>query len=194
MSENYLNVMIYSQKGFNMKFKKSFLFGAMMAASLVLAACNDKEKAPEPQKTNVEAPANPEQAQINQAIIETAKRFQEAVNIGVTNVNLSEDGKTYSISYSINNLTDKPISTLQWATIYKDEGKAFYAANIPAIGFKKTIAPQGVENITLSSEEENVLSQMREHLKPGANIQIEIIGTLVQFADGSVISVETPAK
>lgn len=179
-----------------MKFKKSLLLSAMMAASLVLTACDDKEKAAEPQKTAVEASSNQNQDQekINQAIIETAKRFQEAVNIGVTNVNLSEDGKSYSISYSINNLTDKAISSLQWATVYKDEGKAFYAANIPAIAFKNTIAPQGVENITLSSEEENVLSQMRAHLKPGANIQIEIIGTLVQFADGSVISIENTTK
>ena len=178
-----------------MKLNKSFLFGTMLAASLVLTACNDKEKATEPQKTTTtEAQAvqtSPEQEKINQAIIETTKRFQEAVKINVTNVNLSEDGKSYSISYSIKNLTDKAISSLQWATVYKDSGKAFYVANIPAIAFKNSIAPQGVENIKLSSEEENVLAQMRAHLKEGANIQLEIIGTLVQFTDGSTISLET---
>ena len=62
------------------------------------------------------------------------------------------------------NLSDKTISEAQWLTIYKENNQPFYVANLPALQFGKTVAPKANEVVTLSTDEEAVLSQIRPHL------------------------------
>lgn len=186
-----------------MKFNKSFLFAAVMAGSVVLTACNDKESKPaesQPQTTQpapaaLAEPAQPQQAPMDPALEQAAKAFQQVVKVDITNVNIPEDMKSLGVTYAINNLSDKAISSLQWLTVYKSDNRPFYVANLPGLQFEKTIAPKATESVTLTTSEEAVLSQIRPYIKPGANIQIDTIGLMVNFADGSHVGLQpTPAQ
>ncbi|HHE9443527.1 TPA: hypothetical protein ACPG1Q_001443 [Haemophilus influenzae 10810] len=197
-----------------MKFNKSFLFATIIASSITLTACNDKEQkqaekpavettqpAVEKAQPTTEAaqPATTQseqqvQIKIDELVAQANEEFQKVANIKVTNVSVTDDLKSFSITYEITNLSDKAISEAQWLTIYKENNQPFYIANLPALQFGKTIAPKANETVTLSTNEEAVLSQIRPHLQQGKNIQVDIIGTSIHFADGSQIGLISEQK
>ena len=107
---------------------------------------------------------------------------------------VTDDLKSFSITYEITNLSDKAILEAQWLTVYKENNQPFYVANLPALQFGKTIAPKASETVTLSTTEEAVLSQIRPHLQQGKNIQVDIIGTSVHFTDGSKVGLVSEQK
>ena len=197
-----------------MKFNKSFLFATTIASSIALTACNDKEpkqaektavkttqpaveKAQPATETTQSATTQSEQQaqiKIDELVAQANAEFQKVANIKVTNVSVTDDLKSFSITYEIINLSDKAISEAQWLTIYKENNQPFYVANLPALQFGKTIAPKASETVTLSTTEEAVLSQIRPHLQQGKNIQVDIIGTSVHFADGSKVGLVSEQK
>ncbi|KOQ95905.1 hypothetical protein ABW51_09115 [Haemophilus sp. C1] len=196
-----------------MKFNKSFLFATIVASSIALTACNDKEqkKAEKPaveatQPTVEKAQPKTEatqsttqseqqaQIKIDELVAQANAEFQKVANIKVTNVSVTDDLKSFSITYEITNLSDKAISEAQWLTIYKENNQPFYVANLPALQFGKTIAPKANETVTLSTDEEAVLSQIRPHLQQGKSIQVDIIGTSIHFSDGSQIGLVSEQK
>lgn len=201
-------------KEFTMKFNKSFLFATIIASSITLTACNDKEQkqaekpavettqpAVEKAQPTTEAaqPATTQseqqvQIKIDELVAQANEEFQKVANIKVTNVSVTDDLKSFSITYEITNLSDKAISEAQWLTIYKENNQPFYIANLPALQFGKTIAPKANEVVTLSTNEEAVLSQIRPHLQQGKSIQVDIIGTSIHFADGSQIGLVSEQK
>lgn len=182
-----------------MTFNKAYLFATLIVSSIILTACNEKN----PPKDNLSQTVQPaseqtgnelsQQLKVDEPVNQAALEFQKVVNVAVTNISVPEEEKSFAITYEITNLTEKAISSLQWITIYKADGKAFYVANIPALQFQKTIAPKATETITLSTTEDAVLEQIRPYMKPGANIQVELIGTMVNFKDGSTVGL-TPTK
>ena len=192
-----------------MKFNKSFLFASIIAGSIALTACNDKkekvaEKLAATETTQPAQPAQPAQ-QAQQAVqqpqvktddlvAQANSEFLKVANVKVTNVSVTDDLKSFSITYEITNLSDKAILEAQWLTVYKENNQAFYVANLPALQFGKTIAPKASETVTLSTTEEAVLSQIRPHLQQGKNIQVDIIGTSVHFADGSKVGLVSEQK
>ena len=183
-----------------MKFNKSFLFASIIAASIVLTACNDKEEkvAEKPAATETTQPAQQAvqqpQVKTDDLVAQANAEFLKVANVKVTNVSVTNDLKSFSITYEIKNLTDKAILNIQWLTIYKENNQPFYVANLPALQFGKTIAPKSSETVTLSTTEEAVLSQIRPHLQQGKNIQVDIIGTSVHFADGSKVGLVSEQK
>ena len=197
-----------------MKFNKSFLFATIIASSIALTACNDKEpkqaektavkttqpaveKAQPATETTQSATTQSEQQaqiKIDELVAQANAEFQKVANIKVTNVSVTDDLKSFSITYEIINLSDKAISEAQWLTIYKENNQPFYVANLPALQFGKTIAPKATETVTLSTTEEAVLSQIRPHLQQGKNIQVDIIGTSVHFSDGSKVGLVSEQK
>ena len=203
-------------KEFTMKFNKSFLFASIIAASIALTACNDKEEkvAEKPAAATTEVTQPAQQAvqqakQVQQTMQQTVQQpqvktddlvtqanaeFLKVANVKVTNVSVTNDLKSFSITYEVKNLSDKAILDVQWLTIYKENNQPFYVANLPALQFGKTIAPKSSETVTLSTTEEAVLSQIRPHLQQGKNIQVDIIGTSVHFADGSKVGLVSEQK
>ena len=194
-------------KEFTMKFNKSFLFASIIASSIALTACNDKEEkvAEKPTATETTQPAQqavqPAQQAVQQPQVKTDDlvtqanaEFQKVANVKVTNVSVTDNLKSFSITYEITNLSDKAILEAQWLTVYKENNQPFYVANLPALQFGKTIAPKASETVTLSTTEEAVLSQIRPHLQQGKNIQVDIIGTSVHFADGSKVGLVSEQK
>lgn len=197
-----------------MKFNKSFLFASIIAASIALTACNDKEEkvAEKPAATEVTQPAQQSVQQAKQVqqttqqavqqpqvktddlVTQANAEFQKVANVKVTNVSVTNDLKSFSITYEVKNLSDRAILDVQWLTIYKENNQPFYVANLPALQFGKTIAPKASETVTLSTTEEAVLSQIRPHLQQGKNIQVDIIGTSVHFADGSKVGLVSEQK
>ena len=198
-----------------MKFNKSFLFASIIAASIALTACNDKEEKVAEKPAATTEVTQPAQQSVQQAkqvqqttqqavqqtqvktddlVTQANAEFQKVANVKVTNVSVTNDLKSFSITYEIKNLTDKAILNIQWLTIYKENNQPFYVANLPALQFGKTIAPKASETVTLSTTEEAVLSQIRPHLQQGKNIQVDIIGTSVHFADGSKIGLVSEQK
>ena len=199
-----------------MKFNKSFLFASIIAASIALTACNDKEEkvAEKPAAATTEVTQPAQQAvqqakQVQQTMQQTVQQpqvktddlvtqanaeFLKVANVKVTNVSVTNDLKSFSITYEVKNLSDKAILDVQWLTIYKENNQPFYVANLPALQFGKTIAPKSSETVTLSTTEEAVLSQIRPHLQQGKNIQVDIIGTSVHFADGSKVGLVSEQK
>lgn len=197
-----------------MKFNKSFLFASIIAGSIVLTACNDKEEkvAEKPAATEVIQPAQQSVQQAKQVqqttqqavqqpqvktddlVTQANAEFQKVANVKVTNVSVTNDLKSFSITYEITNLSNKAILEAQWLTVYKENNQPFYVANLPALQFGKTIAPKASETVTLSTTEEAVLSQIRPHLQQGKNIQVDIIGTSVHFADGSKVGLVSEQK
>ena len=184
-----------------MKFNKSFLFASIIAASIVLTACNDKEEkvAEKPAATTeVTQPAQQAvqqpQVKTDDLVTQANAEFLKVANVKVTNVYVTDDLKSFSITYEITNLSDKAILEAQWLTVYKENNQPFYVANLPALQFGKTIAPKASETVTLSTTEEAVLSQIRPHLQQGKNIQVDIIGTSVHFADGSKVGLVSEQK
>ena len=196
-------------KEFTMKFNKSFLFASIIAGSIALTACNDKkekvaEKLAATETTQPAQPAQPAQ-QAQQAVqqpqvktddlvAQANSEFLKVANVKVTNVSVTDDLKSFSITYEITNLSDKAILEAQWLTVYKENNQPFYVANLPALQFGKTIAPKASETVTLSTTEEAVLSQIRPHLQQGKNIQVDIIGTSVHFSDGSKVGLVSEQK
>ncbi|WP_114890937.1 hypothetical protein [Haemophilus haemolyticus] len=199
-----------------MKFNKSFLFASIIAASIALTACNDKEEkvAEKPAAATTEVTQPAQQAvqqakQVQQTMQQTVQQpqvktddlvtqanaeFLKVANVKVTNVSVTNDLKSFSITYEVKNLSDRAILDVQWLTIYKENNQPFYVANLPALQFGKTIAPKASETVTLSTTEETVLSQIRPHLQQGKNIQVDIIGTSVHFADGSKVGLVSEQK
>ena len=202
-------------KEFTMKFNKSFLFASIIAASIALTACNDKEEkvaekpaattevtqpaqqsvqqAKQVQQTTQQAVQQP-QVKTDDLVTQANAEFLKVANVKVTNVSVTNDLKSFSITYEVKNLSDRAILDVQWLTIYKENNQPFYVANLPALQFGKTIAPKASETVTLSTTEEAVLSQIRPHLQQGKNIQVDIIGTSVHFADGSKIGLVSEQK
>ena len=196
-------------KEFTMKFNKSFLFASIIAGSIALTACNDKkekvaEKLAATETTQPAQPAQPAQ-QAQQAVqqpqvktddlvAQANSEFLKVANVKVTNVSVTDDLKSFSITYEITNLSDEAILEAQWLTVYKENNQPFYVANLPALQFGKTIAPKASETVTLSTTEEAVLSQIRPHLQQGKNIQVDIIGTSVHFSDGSKVGLVSEQK
>ena len=202
-------------KEFTMKFNKSFLFASIIAASIALTACNDKEeKVAEKPAATTEVTQPAQQAvqqakQVQQTMQQTVQQpqvktddlvtqanaeFLKVANVKVTNVSVTNDLKSFSITYEVKNLSDRAILDVQWLTVYKENNQPFYVANLPALQFGKTIAPKASETVTLSTTEEAVLSQIRPHLQQGKNIQVDIIGTSVHFADGSKVGLVSEQK
>ena len=175
-----------------MKFNKSFLFASIIAGSIALTACNDKEEKVAEKPAATETTQTAQQA-VQQPQVKTDDLVTQA-NVKVTNVSVTDDLKSFSITYEITNLSDKAILEAQWLTVYKENNQPFYVANLPALQFGKTIAPKASETVTLSTTEEAVLSQIRPHLQQGKNIQVDIIGTSVHFADGSKIGLVSEQK
>lgn len=202
-------------KEFTMKFNKSFLFASIIAASIALTACNDKEEkvaekpaattevtqpaqqsvqqAKQVQQTTQQAVQQP-QVKTDDLVTQANAEFLKVANVKVTNVSVTNDLKSFSITYEVKNLSDRAILDVQWLTIYKENNQPFYVANLPALQFGKTIAPKASETVTLSTTEETVLSQIRPHLQQGKNIQVDIIGTSVHFADGSKVGLVSEQK
>lgn len=198
-----------------MKFNKSFLFASIIAASIALTACNDKEEkvaekpaattevthpaqravqqAKQVQQTMQQAVQQP-QVKTDDLVTQANAEFLKVANVKVTNVSVTNDLKSFSITYEVKNLSDKAILDVQWLTVYKENNQPFYVANLPALQFGKTIAPKSSETVTLSTTEEAVLSQIRPHLQQGKNIQVDIIGTSVHFADGSKVGLVSEQK
>ena len=180
-----------------MKFNKSFLFASIIAASIVLTACNDKEEKvaekPSVTETTQQAIKQP-QVKTDDLVTQANAEFQKVANVKVTDVSVTNDLKSFSITYEITNLSDKAILEAQWLTVYKENNQPFYVANLPALQFGKTIPPKAIETVTLSTTEEAVLSQIRPHLQQGKNIQVDIIGTSVHFADGSKVGLVSEQK
>lgn len=198
-----------------MKFNKSFLFASIIAASIALTACNDKEEkvaekpaattevtqpaqqsvqqAKQVQQTTQQAVQQP-QVKTDDLVTQANAEFLKVANVKVTNVSVTNDLKSFSITYEVKNLSDRAILDVQWLTIYKENNQPFYVANLPALQFGKTIAPKASETVTLSTTEEAVLSQIRPHLQQGKNIQVDIIGTSVHFADGSKVGLVSEQK
>ena len=202
-------------KEFTMKFNKSFLFASIIAASIALTACNDKEEKVAEKPAATTEVTQPAQQSVQQAkqvqqttqqavqqtqvktddlVTQANAEFQKVANVKVTNVSVTNDLKSFSITYEVKNLSDRAILDVQWLTIYKENNQPFYVANLPALQFGKTIAPKASETVTLSTTEEAVLSQIRPHLQQGKNIQVDIIGTSVHFADGSKIGLVSEQK
>ena len=183
-----------------MKFNKSFLFASIIAGSIALTACNDKEEkvAEKPATTETTQPAQQAvqqpQVKTDDLVTQANAEFLKVANVKVTNVSVTDDLKSFSITYEITNLSDKAILEAQWLTVYKENNQPFYVANLPALQFGKTIAPNASETVTLSTTEEAVLSQIRPHLQQGKNIQVDIIGTSVHFADGSKVGLVSEQK
>ena len=197
-----------------MKFNKSFLFTSIIASSIALTACNDKEEkiaektattetvqpaqqvVPQPQQVQHTTQQVVQQPQVktDDLVTQANSEFQKVANVKVTNVSVTNDLKSFSITYEITNLSDKAILEAQWLTVYKENNQPFYVANLPALQFGKTIAPKASETVTLSTTEEAVLSQIRPHLQQGKNIQVDTIGTSVHFADGSKIGLVSEQK
>ena len=198
-----------------MKFNKSFLFASIIAASIALTACNDKEEKVAEKPAATTEVTQPAQQSVQQAkqvqqttqqavqqtqvktddlVTQANAEFQKVANVKVTNVSVTNDLKSFSITYEVKNLSDRAILDVQWLTIYKENNQPFYVANLPALQFGKTIAPKASETVTLSTTEEAVLSQIRPHLKQGKNIQVDIIGTSVHFADGSKVGLVSEQK
>ena len=198
-----------------MKFNKSFLFASIIAASIALTACNDKEEKVAEKPAATTEVTQPAQQSVQQAkqvqqttqqavqqtqvktddlVTQANAEFQKVANVKVTNVSVTNDLKSFSITYEITNLSDKAILEAQWLTVYKENNQPFYVANLPALQFGKTIAPKASETVTLSTTEETVLSQIRPHLQQGKNIQVDIIGTSVHFADGSKVGLVSEQK
>lgn len=197
-----------------MKFNKSFLFASIVAGSVALTACNDKEEkvaektattetvqpaqqvVPQPQQVQQTMQQVVQQPQVktDDLVTQANAEFQKVANVKVTNVSVTNDLKSFSITYEITNLSDKAILEAQWLTVYKENNQPFYVANLPALQFGKTIAPKANETVTLSTTEEAVLSQIRPHLQQGKNIQVDIIGTSVHFADGSKVGLVSEQK
>lgn len=202
-------------KEFTMKFNKSFLFASIIAASIALTACNDKEEKVAEKPAATTEVTQPAQQSVQQAkqvqqttqqavqqtqvktddlVTQANAEFQKVANVKVTNVSVTNDLKSFSITYEVKNLSDRAILDVQWLTIYKENNQPFYVANLPALQFGKTIAPKASETVTLSTTEETVLSQIRPHLQQGKNIQVDIIGTSVHFADGSKVGLVSEQK
>ena len=198
-----------------MKFNKSFLFASIIAASIALTACNDKEEKVAEKPAATTEVTQPAQQSVQQAkqvqqttqqavqqtqvktddlVTQANAEFQKVANVKVTNVSVTNDLKSFSITYEVKNLSDRAILDVQWLTIYKENNQPFYVANLPALQFGKTIAPKASEKVTLSTTEEAVLSQIRPHLQQGKNIQVDIIGTSVHFADGSKVGLVSEQK
>ena len=183
-----------------MKFNKSFLFASIIAGSIALTACNDKEEkvAEKPAATETTQPAQQAvqqpQVKTDDLVTQANAEFLKVANVKVTNVSVTDDLKSFSITYEITNLSDKAILEAQWLTVYKENNQPFYVANLPTLQFGKTIAPKASETVTLSTTEEAVLSQIRPHLQQGKNIQVDIIGTSVHFADGSKVGLVSEQK
>ena len=183
-----------------MKFNKSFLFASIIAGSIALTACNDKEEkvAEKPAATETTQPAQQAvqqpQVKTDDLVTQANAEFLKVANVKVTNVSVTDDLKSFSITYEITNLSDKAILEAQWLTVYKENNQPFYVANLPALQFGKTIPPKAIETVTLSTTEEAVLSQIRPHLQQGKNIQVDIIGTSVHFADGSKVGLVSEKK
>lgn len=198
-----------------MKFNKSFLFASIIAASIALTACNDKEEKVAEKPAATTEVTQPAQQSVQQAkqvqqttqqavqqtqvktddlVTQANAEFQKVANVKVTNVSVTNDLKSFSITYEVKNLSDRAILDVQWLTIYKENNQPFYVANLPALQFGKTIAPKASETVTLSTTEETVLSQIRPHLQQGKNIQVDIIGTSVHFADGSKVGLVSEQK
>ena len=198
-----------------MKFNKSFLFASIIAASIALTACNDKEEKVAEKPAATTEVTQPAQQSVQQAkqvqqttqqavqqtqvktddlVTQANAEFQKVANVKVTNVSVTNDLKSFSITYEVKNLSDRAILDVQWLTIYKENNQPFYVANLPALQFGKTIAPKASETVTLSTTEEAVLSQIRPHLQQGKNIQVDIIGTSVHFADGSKVGLVSEQK
>lgn len=183
-----------------MTFNKSLLFAGVIAASVALTACNDKESKPaesQPQTTQPAARAQPQarQTQVEAALLQASTEFHKVAKVSITNLAAPDDAKSFSVTYAIENLSDKAISSLQWLTVYKADNKPFYVANIPALQFNNTIAPKATETVTLNTSEEAILNQIRPYMKPNANIQFDIIGVMVDFADGSHVGLQpAPAQ
>ncbi|HHF5123003.1 TPA: hypothetical protein ACPO6G_001494 [Haemophilus influenzae] len=120
-----------------MKFNKSFLFATIIASSITLTACNNKEQkqaekpavettqpavekaqpAVEKAQPTTEAaqPATTQseqqvQIKIDELVAQANEEFQKVANIKVTNVSVTDDLKSFSITYEITNLSDKAIS------------------------------------------------------------------------------------
>ena len=109
-----------------MKFNKSFLFASIIAGSIALTACNDKEEkvAEKPAATETTQPAQQAvqqpQVKTDDLVTQANAEFLKVANVKVTNVSVTDDLKSFSITYEITNLSDKAILEAQWLTVYKE--------------------------------------------------------------------------
>ncbi|OOF71157.1 hypothetical protein [Rodentibacter caecimuris] len=178
-----------------MKATKLLLVTLLTSIAVTLTACNEKEQKTEstPQTQTSTAP------EVTTPATQTEKtpieQFNSSVKISVkSRTILQNDQKERAIAfvYEIQNLTDKPIVALHWASAYSVNDQILYAQNFP-LTFEKPIPAKGTETVTGTVPASNILEQNRElALNPEAQVNTVIGAYQVTFADGSSIVVAKP--
>lgn len=111
-----------------MKFKKTALVTSVLAATLVLTACNDKETKTEPAKSTTEkaqpvAKKAPELANIQESLL---KQFQQAVEVKTSKIDFAKDkaGTPFVVfHYAFKNIGNEPLAAVQWFAVVKSGDK-----------------------------------------------------------------------
>lgn len=196
-----------------MKFNKSLLVSTLVASSVLLAACNEKNKAetkPSEPAVAAEQTAKQEQVATEQPAVqdkvatETAEQvaeqerlnlFNNAISIKLTGRQISknEQGEDiFSFSYDIQNKSNKAIKEVQWFNLVILDSTIVDVLDVPAV-FEKHLAAQEAGEIVLSKLAKNYSENVRDRmLKQDANLQFSptIAGKIV-FEDGSQVVVTT---
>lgn len=196
-----------------MKLNKSLLVSTLVASSVLLAACNEKNKVEtkpsEPaltteQTTKQEQVATEQPAVQEKVATETAEQvaeqerlnqFNNAVEIKLIGrqIGKTEQGEdAISFAYTVKNKGNKAIKELQWFNIVALNTTIVDVVAIPAV-FEKPLAPQESGEMALTKLAKNYSEDIRaDMLKPETNLQFsQTIAGKIVFEDGTELVITT---
>lgn len=160
-----------------MKITKLFMISLLLATSGILVGCYKQQHA----KNNASA-----------SRLLSLEQFNKTVKIIPMNRQISKDkhdDEITTMSYKIKNLSDKPIKSVHWDSIYIWNANSLYTHDFP-ITFEAKLYPQKEQVISEMVLIKKLHEKNQRLVKnPNNEIKVEIIARAIEFDDGSWIVV-----
>ncbi|HDR1022267.1 TPA: hypothetical protein QB352_001530 [Pasteurella multocida] len=129
---------------------------------------------------------------LNKNPLPTLEQFNKSIKITPTERYIEKDqydNEIASMTYQIDNLSDKAIRKVHWNSIYIWNSSYLYSHDLPIL-FETTLKPHKKQMISETILLKRLKNDQQKLLRdPDKRIKIEIIARSIEFEDGSAIIV-----
>lgn len=177
-----------------MKFNKTFLTATLLASSIALVGCNEKDnQAPAKQET-----AQQQETQNTMNNDQALNQFNESVQIipQAYTLNKTEDGKdVLSYNFNVVNRGEKEIKAVKWFSVVSLNNHLVDIFNVPA-SLQNPLPANHQVSVTYNQPLDNYQPAVREALLTSEDLKLNLttIAGQLQFGDDEQIVVTTEDK
>lgn len=184
-----------------MKLKRTALVTSVLAATLALTACNDKETKSEPTKSTTEQAQPAANKVLKLANIQEGllKQFQQAVEVKTSKIDFAKDkaGTPFVVyHYDFKNIGNEPLAAVQWFAVVKSGDKYIDIQPI-SLRFEQPYPAQDKAlDVMFNRKLEAYSADLQKAIQADpkkVKLDVLIVAGNVMYPNGTGVIVNTPA-